>query len=146
MRLFIINCSGLHLWCIISIPQLSKAETSHYIKTINSSHEIQMTVSVQSHKTSTKQIVLNCEFSCKRSINLAQHFMCSEKIEWIIIKIKYREQFRISHCFDSGICKISLLIKGHEILWLESWVRTNQIKPLLSFIKIITKEHVSKVI
>ena len=84
----IIDSCGLHLWCIVSVAQLCEAETSHDLKRINLLHKWQVSLGVQSHQTSTKQVELHSELGRDRAVDLSQHLVTSEQVHRIVLEIE----------------------------------------------------------
>jgi len=108
----IVRSCSLHLWSVVTISEFGEAEAPHDIKAVNTSHEWKMSFSMQGHKTSSEQIVLDSEFGSQTSIDLTKHLVSSKQVNWVVIKIKYGKQFGISNSLNSSVCEISLFVKS----------------------------------
>lgn len=84
----IIDSCGFHFWCIVSVAQLCKAEASHDLERINLLHDWQVSLCVESHQTSTKEIELHSELGRDRAVDLSQHLVASEQVHRVVLEIE----------------------------------------------------------
>ena len=70
LGLLIIDSSGLHLWSIVSISQLSEAEASHVLERVNILQEWQVSLGMQSHQGATEKVELDGDLGGQVAIEL----------------------------------------------------------------------------
>lgn len=145
LRCLVEDCSGLHLGCIVSIAELSETEASHIGQGINLIHEGQMSISMECHEGSSKEIKLYREFGGHSSFDVGELLVTCKQIYWVIIKVEDREQLIFTDDFQSLVSELSFLIKCEIVFRLEYWVCRNQFLPFISLFKFVSKKHISHI-
>lgn len=84
----VVGGSGLHLWSIVAVSKLSKAEASHVLQGVNFVHDWQVSLRVQTSKGTAKQVELHGELCGEISVDLAHHFVSSENVLGVSFKIE----------------------------------------------------------
>ena len=88
LSFLVVSCCGFHLRCVVAKTQFSEAETPHVFKAVYILHYRQMSLRVQAHESTTKEIKLDCELSGEIAINIAKHLVSSENILGVVFEIK----------------------------------------------------------
>lgn len=93
--------SGLHLRRIVTIAELSEAETAHVLKAVHLSHDRQVAFRVEARQRAAKKIELDCELGDEGAVDLTKHLMGCENVMGISLKVKNRHNFLIADSLDS---------------------------------------------
>jgi len=142
----VVNGSGLHLRCVISIAKLSKAEAAHMLKAIALLHELAMTLSVEACECATKQVELDCELSGQVSVDVTKHLVGGENVLWICLEIEDRNDTLITHALDSSVSSCTLLVQGQDVFICEGFLVIKDVLPFCDLFGFITEKGETKVL
>jgi len=87
LGLFIIGSCGFHLDRIVAIAQLCEAEAAHVREVIYLVHKGTVTISMQGNQSTSKQVELDRELGCQRSIHIGKHLMSSQEVLGIVLEV-----------------------------------------------------------
>jgi len=111
LGLRVVDGGSLHLGRIVAVSKLGEAEAAHVLQGVDLTHEWQMALGVQGHKCATEEVELHSELSDKRTVNHSEHFVRSENVLRIFLKIEDRDNARIADLLDLCVGDVTLLVK-----------------------------------
>lgn len=105
-----VSRGSLHFRSVVAVSELSEAEATHDIQGVASFHEGQVSISTQGSERSTEEVELDGKFSGQGGVNKTQHFVSSENVFRVIIKVKDGDNALIGDSLNAGIGQVSFFI------------------------------------